>query len=76
MGFPDPDPDFEPRDIIGAWRSPVARMLWEHDVAGSNPAAPTRTNKGLRIVRNPFFFKRERVSDQFRLPIAVGWTGE
>src|SRR5512147_471188 len=23
-------------------------MLWEHDVAGSNPAAPTSRNKGLR----------------------------
>jgi hypothetical protein len=43
----------EARDSIGAWRSPVARMLWEHDVAGSNPAAPTSKIKGLRKVRNP-----------------------
>ena len=25
----------------GAWRSLVARVLWEHEVPGSNPAAPT-----------------------------------
>ena len=24
----------------GAWRSSVARLLWEQEVAGSNPAAP------------------------------------
>src|SRR5687767_6970553 len=26
---------------IGAWRSLVARLLWEQEVAGSSPAAPT-----------------------------------
>ena len=30
-------------------------MLWEHDVAGSNPAAPTNNYSGLRLWRNPFF---------------------
>ena len=25
----------------GAWRSPVARLLWEQEVAGSNPVAPS-----------------------------------
>ncbi len=25
---------------FGAWRSPVAHLLWEQGVAGSNPAAP------------------------------------
>jgi hypothetical protein len=24
----------------GAWRSPVARLLWEQEVPGSNPGAP------------------------------------
>ena len=26
---------------IGVWRSWLARMLWEHEAAGSNPATPT-----------------------------------
>jgi hypothetical protein len=24
----------------GVWRSPVARLLWEQEVPGSNPGAP------------------------------------
>ena len=28
--------------LVGAWRSLVARLLWEQDVAGSNPVSPTR----------------------------------
>jgi hypothetical protein len=24
----------------GAWRRPVARLVWDQEVAGSNPAAP------------------------------------
>ena len=27
--------------IFGTWRSLVARLLWEQDVAGSNPVVPT-----------------------------------
>ena len=26
---------------VGTWRSLVARLLWEQDVAGSNPVVPT-----------------------------------
>ena len=26
---------------VGTWRSLVARVLWEHDAAGSNPVVPT-----------------------------------
>ena len=25
---------------FGVWRSPVARLLWEQEVPGSNPGAP------------------------------------
>ena len=38
-------------DIIrshGAWRSGLARMVWDHEVVGSNPTAPilrTRMNR-------------------------------
>ncbi len=27
---------------VGVWRSPVARLLWEQDVEGSNPFTPTK----------------------------------
>ena len=27
--------------FFGTWRSLVARLLWEQDVAGSNPVVPT-----------------------------------
>ena len=29
--------------VGGEWRSPVARLLWEQEVAGSNPVSPTRS---------------------------------
>ena len=30
------------RIIVGAWRSLEARLLWEQEVGGSNPLAPTK----------------------------------
>jgi lipopolysaccharide/colanic/teichoic acid biosynthesis glycosyltransferase len=33
----------EEAHLVGAWRSLVARLLWEQEVAGPNPAAPTST---------------------------------
>ena len=27
--------------VGGVWRSPVAHVLWEHGVGGSNPLTPT-----------------------------------
>lgn len=38
----------------GVWRSLVARVLWEHDVAGSNPVTPTR--------RRPYGIREDRPS--------------
>ena len=33
---------YKPRkSLFGAWRSLVAHLLWEQDVGGSNPLAPT-----------------------------------
>src|ERR1043166_6978512 len=36
--FSSPD---SPPSFVGAWRSPVAHLLWEQGVGGSNPLAPT-----------------------------------
>jgi hypothetical protein len=43
------------RNIIGAWRSLAARLLWEQEVGGSNPLAPTNKIKHLEIVPECFF---------------------
>ncbi len=40
-------------DELGAWRSPVAHLLWEQGVAGSNPAAPTHSPTD-RMARSRF----------------------
>ncbi len=42
---------------IGAWRSLVARLLWEQEVGGSNPLAPTNDFKDLeRVLAEPVLF--------------------
>ena len=60
------------RRVYGAWRSPVARLLWEQEVPGSNPGAPielTRFGAGrcsairLRTAGTP-------------RPLPVSWTRE
>ena len=40
IGF-RPRPDVRQCCIHGLWRSLAARLLWEQEVAGSNPASPT-----------------------------------
>ena len=35
--------------FIGAWRSLVARLLWEQEVLGSNPGAPTNSLEKSRL---------------------------
>jgi hypothetical protein len=42
---------------IGAWRSLVARLLWEQEVGGSNPLAPTNNFNNLeRVLGEPVLF--------------------
>ena len=45
---------------VGTWRSLVARLLWEQDVAGSNPVVPTM-NLGCEPCR-AITFGRARLS--------------
>ena len=45
----------------GAWRSPVACLLWEQEVAGSNPAAPT----GLSSMKGTLACGRSFLSSRY-----------
>ena len=38
------------------WRSPVARVLWEHDAAGSNPVTPTISSVHSQSDERSIFF--------------------
>ena len=38
---------------VGTWRSLVARLLWEQDVAGSNPVVPTSRGCGSMVELKP-----------------------
>ena len=50
--------------FVGAWRSLVARLLWEQEAPGSNPGAPTTSllKKGAPVPRI--------TSGQFPTPVA------
>ncbi len=55
---------------IGAWRSLVARLLWEQEVPSSNLGAPTNNFKHLeRVLVEPvlFFMKNRRWDRRFPL---------
>jgi hypothetical protein len=45
-------------------------MLWEHDVAGSNPAAPTRAQQGCSLLQ-PFFYAWSCGEFNERLPVSL-----
>ncbi len=48
----------------GVWRSPVARLLWEQEVPGSNPGAPMKSLHGPRVACDEwaFQFRRDHAS--------------
>ena len=55
----------------GAWRSPVARRLWEPKVPGSNPGAPTENPRdGIR--RPGAFFLNAPGSPRTPWPAPMG----
>ena len=35
--------------LFGVWRSSVARVVWDHEVAGSNPVTPIEKAVGRKL---------------------------
>ena len=44
---------------FGVWRSPVAHLLWEQGVQGSNPCTPTSHTERV-VIDNPLFHIQSR----------------
>jgi hypothetical protein len=43
-------------DLFGVWRSPVAHLVWDQGVQGSNPCTPTTVSQGGLSADGPFSF--------------------
>ena len=56
--------------VFGVWRSPVAHLLWEQGVQGSNPCTPTNQKNGLSLTTRFSFRNILESTLQHRLPIA------
>ncbi len=51
---------------LGEWRSPVARLVWDQEVAGSNPVSPTiprraRPSSARRVANIPLLYASARL---------------
>ena len=62
--------------VGGAWRSLVARLLWEQEVLGSNPGAPTMAtyHHGSRELQDRFDTRRlaDRLDERFVQRASIG----
>ena len=43
---------------FGVWRSLVARMVWDHEVGGSNPSTPTTLRQNTLLSKSPCSFEQ------------------